>query len=310
MTRPRRHLKDQVSMISRRCLNRCFFLRPDKRINAIVAYRFARDSVSNHIEIHAAMVMSNHIHLIVTDKKGRRSDFMRDAMSNISRTRNQDLGRDDYFWDGRQFCDTLLLDRDAEERKLLYVWLNPVLAGLVGRAEDWPGFKILPRDWGKTIKVPRPKAYFSDNLPDFIEFTPQPPPGYRDKPLEEVIAYFETLLKDAEDQLASERRRLKRRLVGAKRVLSTSPTSRPPKRESKTSRGDISPRFASKDPEVMDAAIAREREFRAEYARQRKRWLKGKKRVIFPCGTLWLRRNAPITCSEPDGCEAGLAANM
>ncbi|TXD36231.1 hypothetical protein FRC98_14000 [Lujinxingia vulgaris] len=282
-------------------------MRPDKRINAIVAYRFARDSESNDIEMHAAMVMSNHLHLIVTDKKGRRSDFMRDAMGNIARARNRDLGRKDYFWDGRQYCETLLLDRDAEERKLLYVWLNPVLAGLVGRAEEWPGFKILPRDWGTTIRVPRPDMFFSDRLPEFVEFTPQPPPGYEDKPLEEVIAYFEKLLKDAEDELAEERRRQGRRLVGVKRVLATSPTSRPRTREE---RGGIRPRFASKNPEVMRAAIALEREFRSEYARQRERWLKGKKGVVFPCGTLWLRRNAPITCCEPDGCEAGLAANM
>lgn len=307
MTRPRRQIADQVVMLTRRCFDRHFFMRPDRRINAIVAYRFARDAGSNAIEMHAAMVMSNHLHLVVTDKKGRRSDFMRDAMSNIARARNQDLGRKDHFWDGSQYGDTILLDRDAEERKLLYVWLNPVLAGLVQRAEEWPGFKILPRDWGQTILVPRPDTFFSDRLPEFIEFTPQPPPGYEDKPLDEVIAYFETLLKDAEDELAEERRRQRRRLVGVQRVLATRPTSRPRTRES---RGGISPRFASMNSEVMRAAIDREREFRSVYGSQRERWLKGKKGVVFPCGTVGLRRRAPICCEDPDLSEPGLAANM
>ncbi|RAL20615.1 hypothetical protein DL240_16420 [Lujinxingia litoralis] len=307
MTRPRRHLKDQVVMLTRRCFERRFFLRPDTTINAIAAYEFARAGQRHGVAIHAVMVMSNHPHLIVTDARGRRSDFMRDALSGIARARNADLGRRSYFWDDRPYCDTVLLERQAQERKLLYTWLNPVRAGLVERAEDWPGFKILPRDWGKPVKVPRPGAFYGRRSPEFIEFTPQPPPGYEDMSLSEVRAHFEGLLKEAEDEIRAERRRCKKRLVGVKRVLAVRPTSHP---STPAPMGQMSPRFASQDPAILSAAIARERAFFNAYARERERWLKGKKGVVFPCGTVWLRRNAPVKCRAPDTHEAGLAATM
>jgi putative transposase len=80
--------------------------------------------------------------------------------------------------------------------------------------------------------------------------------------------------------------------------------------ESPASSGKLCPRFATLDPDLMAAAIKREKAFLASYARQRERWLQGKKNVVFPCGTVWLRRNAPIKCRAPDAGEAGLCANM
>ncbi|WP_146983356.1 hypothetical protein [Lujinxingia vulgaris] len=276
-------------------------------MKTIAEYVFGRSTQKNHVEIHAAMVMSNHLHIILTDLKGRRSDFMRDAMSSIARARNKDLERSDHFWDGRQYCDTILLDRDAEERKLLYTWLNPVVADLVERADQWPGFKIMPRDWGKPMRVPKPDVFFGRRSPEYVEFIPQPPPGYSHMSLEEVKAHFEDLLKKAEDALIAAREREKRPIGSVDAILAIDPFSRP---STPSPAGKLSPRFASKNPDTLIAAIARERAFRSEYARQRERWLKGQKRVVFPCGTVWLRYNAPITCQDLDPTEAGLACTM
>jgi hypothetical protein len=79
--------------------------------------------------------------LVVTDTKGKRSDFMRDAMSGIARARNDDLNRRSFFWDDQPFGDTVLLDRYAFERKLLYTWLNPVVCGV--RKADVLEFDLL-----------------------------------------------------------------------------------------------------------------------------------------------------------------------
>src|SRR5690554_6580465 len=139
MTRPRRHVPGQVVQLTRRCSERRFFLRPDSKINAVMAYECARAASRYDLQIHAVMVMSNHLHIVATDTHGRRSKFMQDAMAGVARARNCDLNRCENLWDDRPFGDTLLLDRDALERKLVYTWLNPVRAGLVQRAEDWPG---------------------------------------------------------------------------------------------------------------------------------------------------------------------------
>lgn len=300
MTQIRRHIAGQVVMLTRRCFQRRFFLRPDDFINRVVAYEVARSSTRHEQPVHAVMAMSNHIHQVSTDSNGCRSDYMRDAMREISRARNFNLKRRDSLWDGRPFGDTVLLDRDAIERKLLYVWLNPVSAGLVHRAEDWPGFKILPRHWGKTFKIKRPDGYHGRRSPEHVELTPMPPPGYDDMSLEEVREHFENLLRQAEDEIHSQRR--KKKVKGAIRICRTNPFSCP---GTPAPMGGLSPRFATTDGDLLRRATALYDNFRNTYQRQRLKWLKGK-RVQFPCGTVQLKRCAPIRCKPPDDDEPGL----
>ncbi|MFU8807131.1 MAG: hypothetical protein ACNA8W_25205, partial [Bradymonadaceae bacterium] len=90
--------------------------------------------------------------------------------------------------------------------------------------------------------------------------------------------------------------------VGIRRVLATHPRSHP---KSAAPMGKLSPRFASTDVELMSQAIARDKAFLNSYRKERQRWLLGKKQVTFPCGTVWLRRNAPIMCRAPDPDQRG-----
>lgn len=300
MTPPRRHIAGQVVLLTRRCFQRRFFLRPDSFINSVARFETARASVRHGQAVHASMVMSNHIHQISTDTTGRRSEFMRDAMREISRARNYYLKRRDSLWDGRPFGDTVLLNRETIERKLLYIWLNPVEAGLVRRAEDWPGFKILPRDWGKTFRIKSPDGYYGRDTPEYVDFTPMPPPGFEDMSLEQVREHFETLLKEAEDEIY--KKRSKKKVKGALKVCQINPFSCP---RTPSSFRELSPRFACKDGETLRSAIKRYKDFLADYQRQRLKWMKGKK-VEFPCGTVQLKRCAPIKCKPPDCDEPGL----
>ncbi len=300
MTKPRRHIAGQVVHLSRRCFQRKFFLRPDSFINRVLFFETARASKRHGQVIHASMAMSNHIHQISTDTTGERSAYMRDAMREISRARNQNLKRRDSMWDGRPFGDTVLLDRDAIERGLLYVWLNPVRAGLVRRAKDWPGFKILPRHWGKTLQIRKPDSYYGRNSPEYVEITPLPPPGYGDMSLEEVRDHFEELLREAEEELRKKRGNKKVR--GSVRVCRTNPFSCP---KTPSRMGTLSPRFATKDGELLSRAKALYMRFQSAYQRQRLKWLNDKP-ATFPCGTVQLKRCAPIKCKPPDDDEPGL----
>ena len=303
MTRPRRHIPGQLVMLTRRCLHRRYLLRPDNWINSVVPFEIGRASTNHGLSIHAVMTMSNHIHTMATDSDASRSEFMRDVMREISKARNRHLGRTDSLWDGRPFDETIILDREAIERKLLYVWLNPVRAGLVRRAEDWPGFKILPRHWGKTFKVECPSqvGYYGRYSPEVVEFTPQPPPGYDEMSLEEVREHFEELLREAEDEILEERRG--KSIAGPKKIRATDPFSSP---ETEDSRGSTGPRFASKNAELQSRANARYNQFLSDYEKQRQRWVKGKAQVRFPAGTVWLRKCTPCRCREVDDAEPGL----
>ena len=306
MTMPRRHIQGQVAMLTRRCVDRCFFLRPDDTINAIAAYEFARAALRNSIDIHAVMVMSNHPHVIVTDRIARRSDFMRDAMSGIARARNRDLNRRGYFWDAQSYGDTVLLNRDSVEEKILYVWLNPVIEGLVERVEDWPGFKIMPDDWGKPMTIRRPGSFYGRRSSETVTIIPKPPPGYEHLRQEEVAERFNKLIREAEDRILEERKKENKRVLGAKKVLAINPFSHP---KTKAPMGKLNPRFACRDKELMQRAIADYKAFLEEYKRKRKEWATGKK-VKFPCGTLWLRKNAGVKCCGPPDDEPGLATTV
>ena len=305
MTKPRRHIAGQVAELTRQCTQRQFMLRPDDYINKVIPFEIGKAANKHGQDVYAAMAMSNHVHFGVGDTTGERSKFMQDSMSGIARARNCDLDRTGHFWASGGYGDTVLLDRDAIERKLLYIWLNPVRAGLVKRAEDWPGFMILPCHWGETIRIEKPGKFYGRKNPDVVEFVPKRPPGYEDMSLEEVKAHFENLLRIAEDEIAELRKEQGLTYRGKKSVCADNPFKTP---TTKAPRGQISPRFATKNADLLISAIHRYRGFCDDYETQRQRWVAGTKPVRFPSGTVSLRRCAPIRCHPPAEDEPGLFA--
>ena len=305
MTQPRRHIAGQVAMLTRRCSERRHFLRPDTYINDVMPFEVGKAAERHGQHVYAAVSMSNHVHFAVGDTTADRSKFMQDVMSGIARARNRDLERKGHFWEAGSYGDTVLLDKDSIVAKTLYIWLNPVRAGLVKRASDWPGFKILPRHWGTTMRIEKPGKFYGRKNPDVVEFVPKPPPGFEHMELEEVKEYFERLLRIAEDEIASLRQEQKISFRGVKRVLAVDPMSSP---NTRTSFGTINPRFATRNHELMASAKASYRAFCDRYQTMRQRWVRGTKNVQFPCGTVQLKRCAPIRCKPPADDEPGLFA--
>ena len=302
MTQPRRNLPGETTMLTRRTTGQKFFLRPDEFINGVLGFEIGK-AASNHGQtIHAAIGMSNHCHIGVTDTTGDRSAFMHEAMGGIAKARNDDLNRRGYFWSAGQFGNCRLLDRKSIERKLVYIWTNPVQAGLVESVEEWPGFKILPRHWGKTIEIPCPDRYYGRRTPDKVEITPQPPPGYDDMSLEEVRQHFQELLETKEKELQEVHKN--RDVKGRQGVIATNPFDTPTVREPE--RG-INPRFSSTCSDLLAEAIQRRRDFLETYESRRQRWLNGQP-VTFPAGTVQLARAAPVDCEPPDPDEPGVWA--
>lgn len=92
-----------------------------------------------HCEL--AMLMPDHIHLIVNfpDETPMRG-VIRHWKSWLAKTQG-------IRWQ-KNFFDHRLRNEDEAGRKAEYVWLNPVRAGLVASAEDWPfkwvGVGLLP----------------------------------------------------------------------------------------------------------------------------------------------------------------------
>ena len=89
------------------------------------------------VGIWAWCLMPNHVHLILTptDPDGLRRALAKvhRAYAGIIHARQKKTG---HFWQGR--FGTVAMDEDHLLSAVRYVGLNPVRAGLVKRAEDWP----------------------------------------------------------------------------------------------------------------------------------------------------------------------------
>lgn len=291
MTEPKRHEPGQVAFITQRTTQGIFFLRPGKDTREVVGYFYGHALNEEGLVAHGACTMSNHEHTVISDPHARRSKFMQRFHSGVARVRNKQLGREENLWTSRDPGDTALLDLQVIVDKLVYTFLQPVAANCVETVGEWTGFQILPRDWGKPMRFKRPK-HCSSAMPEYVEFTPQPPPGFEDKPLEEVIAYFERLILEEEDRYRRERTSP---VLGIKYCESLDPFTRP---ASPSSMHGMNPRFSATNIEALTAAIRRQRQFRQEHLACLRAMQAGRRDVKFPSGTIKMAQVAGVETKE------------
>jgi putative transposase len=188
MTQPRLVVPSHTLMITRRTLRRHHLFRPDSAIRQLYLYTLAVCARQFGIQVRAVTLMSTHEHLIVTDPQGRYPDFLR-RLHHLLSLGTKVLRK----WEGptcepEQPSVVRLLTEQAVIEKLAYVMANPVKAGLVRHARNWPGITVLPHKLGRRVwLVNRPDVYFdpkSAQWPDTTELVLQLPPslGQRYRP--------------------------------------------------------------------------------------------------------------------------------
>jgi hypothetical protein len=132
------------------------------------------------ILVHAVTLMSTHEHLVITDPKRCYPDFLRDLHRLVSLGAKVLRKWEGPVWDHEKSSVVRLLTEQAMVEKLAYVMANPVKAGLVAQARDWPGVTVLPHELGRrTMVIERPWVFFrADNAkwPDTVELTLALPP--------------------------------------------------------------------------------------------------------------------------------------
>ncbi len=103
-------------------------------------------------DLFAWVLMSNHIHMLMHPRKPLR-EVTRAVKNTSARAANMILGRTGApFWQDESF-DHWVRNRDEFDRIVRYIEHNPVSAGLVERAEQWP--------WSSASEVgagPRPAS--------------------------------------------------------------------------------------------------------------------------------------------------------
>jgi REP element-mobilizing transposase RayT len=297
MTAPRRVLPGTVYLVTRRCAQRQFLLRPSPETSAIFLYVLALAARRYGILVHAFCVLSNHFHLVVTDPYARLPAFEQYLDSLVARAMNALLGRWEAFWAPSSYSAVALVGREDVVAKIAYVLANPVAAGLVRHGRDWPGLWSAPEHIGSTTLIARrPDAFFRarGGLPESIELELALPPGF---------AAAERLHHDVAQALDHLERQAARDLVasgkgfaGVARVLAQRPTAAPPPREP---RRTLNPRVAARDRRVRRETLSELVEFWRHYRAAWAARAAGILGVVFPAGTYLLRVMHGVPCLAP-----------
>ena len=286
MTAPRPVFPGQLLLITRRCTQRQFLLRPDKETSQVFTYCLAHAAQKFGITVLLSTMVSNHHHTIVWDPSGLEVPFREHFHKLTAKALNARWGRWENLWSSVEPSVVVLRAEDLLE-KLVYVATNPVKDHLVERVHHWPGTAfvraLLER---QTITVKRPRFFFTKDgtMPEELDLTLELPahlPG-RD----ELLAALSRRIEEEEERLIAERQRKGRRVLGRRRVLRQWWSDRPAGREP---RRVLNPRVANSDKWLRIAHLQSNKQWQADYRVAYKAMAAGQT-YAFPHGTYWWRR--------------------
>jgi REP element-mobilizing transposase RayT len=284
---PRRIVPGETYLVTRRCYQRTFRRRPRDETNQIFMYCLAFAMQKTGVLLHAACVMSNHHHLVVTDPQGLLPEFLRELHRLTAKAINASQGQWENLWAAEPCNVVRLVTDDDVEDKIAYVAANPVAAGLVDDPTAWPGFLA----WGEQqFRVARPVVYFHEDgiCPPELTLRGEaaPPCDLERKSSAERLRHVREAVAKKVTHARDDVRASGRTFLGAAVVLSTSFVRRA---RSYEERRGVIPTFAARLKSVRDQLRRVERGFRAGYRRALGTWRKGVRTVVFPYGTWGMR---------------------
>jgi REP element-mobilizing transposase RayT len=289
MSAPRQILPGSTYLVTRRCTQRQFWLKPTRLTTQIVAYCVAYAAAQTRIQLHAVCVLSNHWHAVVTDPDARLPEFLHWVHRHIAACVNASYGRWENLWASEPAGAVRLMDDADILDKIAYCLANPVAAGLVRRGVDWPGLRSLPRHVaGHRTTVHRPTVYFRDQgrLPETVELELVPPPAWRERSAAEIVRSIEAAVEEKEARARRVLDAQGRAFLGVRAVLKQPPSDRPQTCEP---RRGLSPRIAAANKWLRIEALRRLEDFLRAYREALAHWKRGLRSVLFPPGTYAVR---------------------
>jgi REP element-mobilizing transposase RayT len=296
MTQPRYVTPGATYLITRRCYQRTFRLRPSPLTNDVLRYCLALALHKTGVVLHAVCFMSNHHHMVVTDARGELPNFLREMHRSAAKALNASQSQWENLWSAEPCNVVHLVDLHDVVDKIAYVAANPVAEGLVERPEEWPGISM----WNeRTMQVLRPKMYFDERGPSPRELELRCVLPSEPSADERRASWIRRSLRDVLAAKIAEAHRhvhsARRRFLGRAAVLSKSFTERA---HSYERRRATVPSVAAKDPRSWSAMLARLRAFRHAYRSVLEDWKHGARDAAFPYGTWWMRVHHGAAC-EP-----------
>ncbi|HTN89927.1 MAG TPA: transposase [Sorangium sp.] len=292
MSQPREIAPGVTYLITRRVLRRHLLLRPDATINQLLVYALAVSARRYGVEVHALCAMSTHLHLVVTDVQGVLPRFLQFFHRLVALGTKVLRKWEGPVWDHEATSVVKLLTQAAVVEKIAYVLANPVAAGLVLHATEWPGVKVDVGELGRgALHATRPSAYLDPENPQWLDEATLPlvlPPVIAQENADCFRRQVADELARMEAQAHAEVRRRGFGFLGAERASNVSPYERATSFEDLCERN---PTFAvgREQGDAWRTAAAAVRAFRASYRAALERWCAGVRSAVFPVGTWWMR---------------------
>jgi REP element-mobilizing transposase RayT len=211
MARPLRYYPPGLLLeVTVRTVQGRHLLQPSSRLNGAVLGVIARAQVRYEVKIYGIVVMSNHIHMIISaDSRQALVGFMAYANGNIARVVGRLRNWPERFW-GRRYRSVPILDSNALLARMRYLFAHGYKEGLVGHPDEWPGIhgvgtwcdgKRLIGTWlnrtamcrDRHAGVPREASCYESKH----EVVLSPPPGWEDVDEEEVRTRMKRLVEEA-----------------------------------------------------------------------------------------------------------------
>ena len=281
-------------MVTRRCSQRRFLMRPDGDTTNAFLYCLAYAASRTGVGIVFFIACSNHWHGGIIDHQGRLPEFLECFHKLFAKHQNARFGRWENFWASEQTSVVQLVGPEDIVAKAAYAVSNPVKDNLVETASQWIGASSWAAHLdGRALVAFRPRHFFRADgpMPDEISFSLAHPPGLRCADLRRLAPRPGSRC----ERLAAQRRaQAGDPVLGMKAVLKQRVGDRPKSREP---RRRLSPRVACRNTWRRIEALTRNRHFLLAYRAARALFVAGAN-AIFPAGCYWLRRFAGVRC-EP-----------
>jgi len=215
---------------------------------------------------------------------------------------NAGMGRWENFWASEKPSAVLLENDEDILDKIVYLACNPVTAGLVAKAEHWPG--LMAYQAGKTLKAARPDVFFrkEGDMAESAEITLTPSPLTTKPNHQNYNDQIVNLVKNEEIRIQADMAKLGRSFMGKAAVLQQKVTDSP---FTKEPRRRLNPNVACKSKWHRIEALSRLKSFVLEYKEALIEWRGGNREVVFPAGTYALRIHAGVTCVHPAAVASG-----
>lgn len=287
---------------SRRTTRRYFLFVPDAqgKTEAIFWYCLAVTANKHGILVHAAQLMTNHVHLVFTDVHGVAPNFFRDFHRLLAECIKVHLGWPEEVFNKAKTSEHEPVTVGAIIDRLAYAIANPPLAGLVRRAAEWPGAHTTAHDMGRRmIRARRPDVFFTDpSWPEEEELEISLPPALiAEMEPDEIRRRVAERVRHYEREALAKSKNKGLSFLGARRAQRVRHTDRASSWEDFGARNR---RFsAAGDAEAARGAAERNGKFDADYDEALAAWQAGDRDVEFPYGTWWMRVHHNVRVRPP-----------